>query len=327
MSGEFLGILLWAVVPNLMAGVLRNVVAALGRPTFATAVTGLAIVVNALGNYAFVFGHFGAPALGLDGSAISSVITACVMLAAYAVAIRADRRLRRYHLFGRLWRAEWPRLADLVRIGFPIALIILAEGGLFSSAAFLMGLIGAAELAGHTIALQVAALAFQIPFGIGQAATIRVGYHFGAGDKAAIGRAGRAALGIAVVYMVLPAGLMVLSPRMVLGFYVDRQDPANATMVAHAVTYLVVAAAFQLFDGAQAVLNGALRGLQDTRVPLLIALAGYWLFGFTTSVGLGFLTPLSGLGVWLGLAVGLIVVAALLGWRWARRERLGLVPT
>lgn len=326
MAGEFLGVLLWAVIPNLMAGVLRNVVAALGRPTFATAVTGLAIVVNALGNYAFVFGHFGAPSLGLDGSAISSVITACVMLAAYAVALRADRRLRRYHLFGRLWRAEWPRLADLVRIGLPIALIILAEGGLFSSAAFLMGLIGAAELAGHTIALQVAALAFQIPFGIGQAATIRVGYHYGAGDRAAIGRAGGVALAIAVVYMVLPAGLMVLAPRTVLGFYVDPDDPANAPMVAHAVTYLVVAAAFQLFDGAQAVLNGALRGLQDTRVPLLIALAGYWLFGFTTSVGLGFLTPLSGLGVWLGLAVGLIVVAALLGWRWARRERIGLVP-
>jgi len=326
MAGDFLGVLLWAAVPNLLAGVLRTVVAALGRPAFATAVTGLAILVNALGNYTFVFGHFGAPAMGLDGSAVSSVITACVMFAAYAVAIRSDRRLRRYHLLGRWWRPEWSRLREIVRIGLPIALIILAEGGLFSSAAFLMGLIGEAELAGHTIALQVAALAFQVPFGIGQAATIRVGYHFGAGDPAGIGRAGRAALGVALAYMVLPAGLMVLAPRFVLGYYVDPQAPANAAMVGFAVRYLVVAAAFQLFDGAQAVLSGALRGLQDTRVPLLIALAGYWLFGFATSVTLGFLTPLSGLGVWFGLAVGLVVVAALLGWRWARRERLGLVP-
>jgi len=326
MAGDFLGVLLWAAVPNLLAGVLRTVVAALGRPAFATAVTGLAILVNALGNYTFVFGHFGAPAMGLDGSAVSSVITACVMFAAYAVAIRSDRRMRRYDLLGRWWRPEWSRLREIVRIGLPIALIILAEGGLFSSAAFLMGLIGEAELAGHTIALQVAALAFQVPFGIGQAATIRVGYHFGAGDPAGIGRAGRAALGVALAYMVLPAGLMVLVPRFVLGFYVDPQAPANAAMVGFAVRYLVVAAAFQLFDGAQAVLSGALRGLQDTRVPLLIALAGYWLFGFATSVTLGFLTPLSGLGVWFGLAVGLVVVAALLGWRWARRERLGLVP-
>lgn len=325
-AGRFMEILLWAVIPNVMAGVLRNVVSVLGRPVFATAITALAILVNALGNYAFVFGHFGAPALGLDGSAISSVITATIMLAAYAATIRADRRLHRYRLAGRLWRPEWSRLADLVRIGLPIALIILAEGGLFSSAAFLMGLIGAAQLAGHTIALQVAALAFQVPFGIGQAAAIRVGYHFGAGDWPAIGRAGRAAFGLGVAYMVLPAALMIFAPRAVLGFYVDLSDPANAAMIAHAVAYLIVAAAFQLFDGAQAVLSGALRGLQDTRVPLLIALAGYWLFGFTTSAALGFLTPLSGLGVWLGLAVGLIVVAALLGWRWSRRERLGLVP-
>lgn len=326
LAGEFLGILLWAVIPNLMAGVLRNTVSALGRPVFATAITALAILVNALGNYAFVFGHFGAPAMGLDGSAVSSVITACIMLAAYAGAIRADRRLHRYRLSGRLWRPEWSRLADLVRIGLPVALIILAEAGLFSGAAFLMGLIGATELAGHTIALQVAALAFQVPFGIGQAATIRVGYHYGARDPAAIGLAGRAALVLGVGYMVLPAALMVLAPRTVLGFYVDPADAANAAMVSHAVTYLFVAAAFQLFDGSQAVLSGALRGLQDTRAPLLFALTGYWLFGFATSVTLGFLTPLSGLGVWLGLAVGLVVVAALLGWRWAARERLGLVP-
>ena len=326
MAGRFLEILLWAMIPNVMASVLRNFVSALGRPVFATAITVLAIVVNALGNYAFVFGHFGAPALGLDGSALSSVVTAFAMLAAYAVGILRDRRLRRYHVFGRWWRPEWQRLRDLVRIGVPIALIILAEGGLFSSAAFLMGLIGQAELAGHTVALQVAALAFQIPFGVGQAVTIRVGYHFGAGNHAAIGRAGKAALVLALGYMALPALLMLLAPRLVLSLYVDPADPRNAAMVGFAVRYLAIAAAFQLFDGLQAVMAGALRGLQDTRVPMLLALTGYWLFGFGTSALLGFFTPLAGLGVWIGLAVGLVVVAALLLTRWLRRERLGLVP-
>jgi len=326
LAGEFLAILLWATIPNIMAGVLRNFVSALGRPVFATAITALAILVNALGNYMFVYGHFGAPAMGLDGSALSSVITAFAMLAAYVVAIQRDRRLRRYHVFGRLWRAEWTRLRDLVRIGLPIALIILAEGGLFSSAAFLMGLIGQAELAGHTVALQVAALAFQIPFGIGQAATIRVGYHFGAGDRAAVGRAGQAALVMAVGYMALPAGLMLLAPRLVVGLYVDPAAPQNAAMVGFAVQFLAIAAAFQLFDGIQAVMAGALRGLQDTRVPMLMALTGYWLIGFSTSVWLGLFTPLAGFGVWIGLAVGLVVVAALLIRRWQVREALGLVP-
>lgn len=326
LSGRFLAILLWAAIPNIMAGVLRNFVSALGRPFFATAITALAIVVNGLGNYAFVFGHFGAPALGLDGSAISSVLTALAMLGAYVLAIQSDRRLRRYRIFGRWWRAEWTRLRDLLRIGLPIALIILAEGGLFSSAAFLMGLIGQAELAGHTVALQVAALAFQIPFGIGQAATIRVGYHYGAGDRAAVGHAGRAALLMALTYLALPAMLMIGAPRWVLSLYVDPAAPKNAAMVGFAVQYLAIAAAFQLFDGMQAVLAGALRGLQDTRMPMVLALAGYWLCGFITSILLGLLTSLGGFGVWIGLAVGLIVVAGLLLLRWNAREKLGLVP-
>ncbi|MBS0482231.1 MAG: MATE family efflux transporter [Proteobacteria bacterium] len=324
-AGQFLTILLWAMIPNVLASVLRNFVSTLGRPVFATLITVLAIVVNALGNYAFVFGNLGAPALGLDGSAISSVLTACAMLAAYVVAIASDRRMRRYHVFGRWWRPEWARLQELLRIGMPIALIILAEGGLFSSAAFLMGLIGQAELAGHTVALQVAALAFQIPFGIGQAVTIRVGYFYGAGDRAAIALAGRAALVLALRYMALPAALMLFAPQLVLRLYVDPAAPQNAAMVGYAVQFLMVAAAFQLFDGMQAVLAGALRGLQDTRVPMLIALGGYWIAGFCTSVVLGFLAPLAGLGIWIGLAVGLVVVSILLGWRWRNRERLGLV--
>ena len=324
-AGDFLAVLLWGMVPMIWANVLRTFVSALGRPLFATAITFAAILVNALGNYAFVFGHFGAPAMGLEGSALSSVVTGVITLLAYAAAIRSDRRLQRYYLFGRWWRPEWTRLRDLLRIGVPIALIILAEGGLFSSAAFLMGLIGEAELAGHTVALQIAALAFQVPFGIGQAVTIRVGYHFGAQDRAAIARAGRAALVMALGYMALPAALMILAPRLILWIYIGEKAWTATPMVLFAVQYLVVAAAFQLFDGAQAVLAGALRGLQDTRMPLVLALTGYWLCGFAASVWLGLFTPLSGLGVWIGLAVGLVVVAGLLLRRWNRREALGLV--
>lgn len=325
-AGAFLRVIMWAMIPMIASTVLRNFVSALGRPIFATAITGSAIAVSILGNYAFVFGRLGAPALGLEGSALASVITALYILAAYVVAIGTDRRLRRYRVFGNWWRPEWSRLGEVIRLGSPVMFTILAEAGLFSSAAFLVGRFGPSELAGHTVALQVASLAFQIPFGVGQAATIRVGYHYGSGDRAAIGRAGWVALAMGGGFMLVTAGAMLLAPLAILQLYVDPQAPANAALVAFALKYMIVAAAFQLFDGVQAVAAGALRGLQDTRMPMLIALAGYWLPGFGTAVWLGFFTPLEGLGVWIGLATGLVVVAVLLLDRWRRRARLGLLP-
>ena len=326
LSGRFLAILSWAMIPMILASVFRIFVAALGKPAYATAITLLALGTNILGNWVLVFGNLGAPALGLEGSALSSLITSLAMIAAYVVVIGHDRMLRRYHILGRWWRPEWQRLRQIMLIGSPIALTVLAEAGLFSGAALLMGRIGPVELAAHTLALNLAALTFQIPFGIAQAATIRVGYHFGAQDRAAAGRAGWSALLVSVLFMGVMAAGMMLAPRFILSLYVDPAAPQNAAMVAFAVQYLLVAAAFQLFDGAQAVAAGALRGLQDTRMPLLIALFGYWMVGFVIAIWLGFYTPLQGTGVWIGLAVGLVVVAALLSWRWHRRERLGLVP-
>lgn len=323
-AGDFLMVLMWTMIPLVLASHLRNTVSALGRPFASTLITAGAVGVNALGNYALVFGHFGLPELGLRGSALASVITSLAMVAAYAVVMTTDRRLRRFHLWGRWWRPEWTRLKQMLVIGLPIAGTIIAEAGLFSGAAFLMGRIGEAELAGHTIALQIAAIAFQVPFGVGQAATIRVGIAFGAGNRAWIGRAGNVGIALGIGFMVVTALLIWAFPSTILRIYVDPDAPANAAMVAFALQYLLVAAAFQLFDGAQAVAAGALRGLQDTRVPMLIAVFGYWLPGFGLAVGLGFFTPLSGVGVWLGLAAGLVIVASLLLWRWSMRDRLGL---
>jgi MATE family multidrug resistance protein len=325
-AGAFLAVLMFALPPMIASNVLRTFVSAMGRPVFATAITAGAIGVNALGNWAFVFGHLGAPAWGLQGSAVSSGITAVLTVLAYAGAIQADRRLRRYHVFGRLWRPDWPRLAQLVRIGLPIAATILAEAGLFSAAAFLMGRIGEAQLAGHTVALQIAAFAFQIPFGIGQAATIRVGYHFGAGDRTAMVRAGWIAIAVGGAIMVLTASTMLVARHAIIGLYVDRFDPANAAMVGYAAQFMLVAAAFQLFDGLQAVAAGALRGLQDTSVPMWIAVFSYWVPGAAVSIGLGLHTPLAGLGVWLGLLVALILVAGLLLWRWSRARNWAVLP-
>jgi MATE family multidrug resistance protein len=323
-AGAFLRVIMFAMIPMICASVLRNFVSALGRPIFATAITFVALFASLLFNYAFVFGNFGAPALGLEGSALASVCTALVQLASYLVAIRFDRRLRRYRVLGNWWRAEWSRLREILRLGTPVMVIIIAEAGLFSGAAFLMGRIGEAELAGHTVALQIAALAFQIPFGIGQAATIRVGYHFGAQDHAAIGRAGWAGMAMAAGFMSVTALAMLLAPMLLLRIYIDPTEARNAAMAGFAVRYMAVAAAFQLFDGIQAVAAGALRGLQDTRVPMVMAIFSYWVPGFGVAWWLGFHTPLLGTGVWMGLATGLVFAAALLTWRWSRRETLGL---
>lgn len=322
----FLGVLMWAAVPATMAALLRTFVATMGRPAIGTLITGMAVAVNALGNWLFVFGNLGMPEMGLRGSAVSSVVTSCAMLLAYVVVIRTDRRLRRYRLMGRWWKFEAKRLSDVLRIGLPIMATIIAEAGLFNGAAFIMGRIGEVELAAHTIALQFAAIAFQVPFGVAQAATIRVGLAFGANDHAAISRVGRVAVVLGIGFMVLTASVMLLAPRAVLHLYIDPDAPQNQAMVPLAIQYMIVAAAFQLFDGAQSVGAGLLRGLQDTRIPMAFALFGYWIPGIGTAVWLGLYSPLGGLGVWIGLMVGLVVVATLMLWRWRNRARLGLLP-
>ncbi len=321
---EYNSLLVLSLIPMLFNNVLRSFVSTLDRPIFATAITAGGIFVNALANYAFIFGNLGAPELGLQGAAVATILTTLTTLAAYVVAIRLDPKLHRYRVFGRWWSPDWPRLLHIVRIGTPIALTITAEAGIFGAAAFLMGNIGASQLAAHTVALQIAALAFQVPFGVGQAATIRVGYFYGARDPDGMKRAGWTAIVVGTGFMAFTALLMIVIPKPLIAIYVDPWDPKNAVLVGFALQYIVIAAAFQLFDGMQAVAAGALRGLQDTRIPMWIAAFAYWVPGIGTALALGFYTPLEGVGVWIGLATGLTVAAALLGWRWHRREALGL---
>ena len=325
-AGAFLLILRWALVPAVGATAMRTAAAALDRTGWILFVSAMAVGVGALTNWLFVFGHGGFPAMGLEGSALASVVTLNAVMIAYCAILAFDRRLRRYRLFGRWWRSEWSRLGEIVRLGAPIALAVVFEGGLFGGAGLLMGLFGVEAVAAHAIAINIASVTFQLPLGIAQAATIRVGLAFGAADRAAITRAGRVALAVGIGVMGLTAIGIWLLRRPLIAAYVDPHLPANAREVALTLQLLVVAAVFQLLDGAQAVCGGILRGLQDTRAPMLIALAGYWGVGFGTAALLGFRSGLGAVGVWWGLAVGLAVVTALFSLRWQRREVLGLLP-
>lgn len=324
LANEYNIVIVFSMLPMVINNVLRSFVSALDRPIIATMLTAAGIGVNAMANYAFIFGNLGAPELGLTGAAIATIITATVTMMAYLLVIRLDPRLHRYRILGRWWAPDWARLWQIIRIGTPIGLTITAEAGIFGAAAFLMGGIGATQLAAHVVALQIAALAFQVPFGVGQAATIRVGYFYGARDADGMARAGWAAIALGTGFMALTAAAMILIPKPLLAIYIDPWAPANAAMVAFALRYIKLAAAFQLVDGIQAVAMGSLRGLQDTRIPMWIAIFAYWVPGIGTALVLGFATPLRGVGVWIGLATGLTVAAILLLRRWMMRERLGL---
>ncbi len=199
--------------------------------------------------------------------------------------------------------------------------MILAEVGVFSAATMVMGLIGRAALEAHTAALQIASIAFMVPLGMGQAATVRVGLAYGARNAGAVARAGWCAFGLTLLYAVLSATAMIAAPRLLIAPFLDVDAPENAGAVAIAVALLKVAAVFQVFDASQCVLANMLRGLHDSKQPFVIALLGYWAIGAPVGLALAFLTPLGAVGVWMGLATGLAIVAGLLLSRWIGKER------
>ncbi|MBV9527759.1 MAG: MATE family efflux transporter [Sphingomonas sp.] len=320
----FLRAYMWLVAPWLMFQLLRNFVAALERPRIVLWLSLAGIGLNALVSWSLMFGHFGLPALGLVGSGLGSSITWIVICGALIAVVISDQQFRRFHLFGHWWRFDRQRMAALLTLGWPIGLTMGLEIGVFALAALFMGWMGSPAVAAHAVALQLAALTFMVPLGLGQAATVRVGLALGRGDREGVSRAGWTAWVLGVLFMGLMALVMWTAPhRLVTLFLAD--VPANALTIALAVSFLKIAAAFQLVDGAQVIGAGMLRGLHDTRWPLIFALVGYWVVGLGVGAWLAFGRDWRGVGIWTGLASGLAAVAALMLARWLMREQLGLI--
>jgi MATE family multidrug resistance protein len=317
----FVAILKWTLLPSLGFIALRFFVTALGRPRLVMATLFGGVALNALLDYALIFGNFGLPALGLEGAAMATVFVYTAMFVAMAVVVLTVPQFRRYHVFARLWRSDWPRFAQIFRIGTPAGIAVLMEIGLFAAAVYLMGMIGPDAVAAHTIAIQCAAVTFMIPLGVAQAATVRVGMALGRRDRAGIGRAAGAALAVGVGFMAAMAVTFWVAPRPIVGLFIDLEAPQNAAVIALAVQFLVFAGAFQVFDGAQAIGTGILRGVNDTRVPMLMATVSFWLIGFPVCIGLGFGLGWDGVGIWTGLSLSLVLYAGLLVRRIARRNR------
>jgi MATE family multidrug resistance protein len=323
-AGEtFMRAYMWIVAPWLLFQLLRNFVAALERPRIVLWLSIGGILLNAVISWALIFGRLGLPALGLVGSGLGSTITWLSMCGALIAVVVTDRQFRRFHLFGNWWRFERQRTVAMVKLGWPIAATMGLEIGVFALAAYFMGWIGAPAVAAHAVALQIAAITFMVPLGLGQAATVRVGLALGRGDHAGVTRAGWTSWVIGVGFMGAMALLIWAFPRQLVTLFLT-DEPANALVIGLAVSFLRVAAAFQLVDGAQVIGAGMLRGLHDTRWPLLFALVGYWLVGLGIGVWLAFGRDWQGVGIWVGLASGLAAVAVLMLARWVMRDRLGL---
>jgi MATE family multidrug resistance protein len=322
LSEDYLQAVGWGLVPSLWFVVLRCFVTAHARTRAVLVITFAAVGLNAIGNYALMFGNFGLPRWELTGAGVTSSTVSALMVIALLVHVQWDRQFRRYHILARFWRADWPRFFELVRVGIPIGLTIVAESGLFSAAALIMGVIGTEALAAHAVALQCAAVAFMVPLGIGQAAVVRVGLAAGARDGAGVRRAGWSALAAGLAFMACSALVFWFAGRLLVGLFLDPALPENVAVIDLAVSFLAIAALFQLVDGGQVIGVHMLRGLKDTAVPMWLALAGYWAVGFVASLVLAFPLGLGGRGVWFGLALGLAFVAFAVNWRFYRRERL-----
>lgn len=325
-AAEFVRPLMFGLLPALLYLVLRAFVAALEQPAWALWISVAGVVVNAVVNYGLIFGQFGLPRLGLFGAGLGSALTQTAMFLGMSAVVLLHPRFRRYRLFGRFWRADWPRYAQMWKVGLPIALTLSLEVTLFIAAVFLMGLIGTESIAAHAIAIQIASLTFMVPLGLSQAVTVRVGLALGRADAIGIRRAGWTAFVMGVAFMAAMAIVMFAIPETLVGLFLDETLSVNRPVMPLAVSFLYLAALFQVFDGAQSVGAGMLRGLQDTTVPMIFAGFGYWVVGMGLAVWLGFGLGWEGYGIWIGLAAGLAVVSVLMLWRWTRRDRLGLVP-
>jgi len=321
---SYLSALQWAYLPFIGYIVMRNFIAAVERPLWGLWAGIAGFVANAVAAWCLIFGELGFPRLELFGAGLATTASSTAMFGVLAIVAITDRKFRRYHIFGRFWRADWRRFRQLWTLGLPIAATLVFEVSIFNGAVFLMGLIGTASLAAHSIAIQIASVAFMVPLGFGQAVTVRVGRAFGANDRDAMARAGWTAYAMGVGFMTVTASLMLFAPHLLISAFIDTDEPKNLPVVELAVTFLAFAALFQIADGAQAVGSGMLRGLHDTRVPMLFAGLGYWGIGFPLGVVLGFPGGLGGAGIWIGLAGGLAAVAVLMTARWILRERLGL---
>jgi MATE family multidrug resistance protein len=308
LAGPFVHVLVWSLPLLLLYTTFRRYIQALHhvRPiTFALVTANL---VNVLGNWLLIFGHWGLPALGVRGSAFSTVVARIYLAGFLLVAVKRRDPEAFSHI-----RELFAGVSKLLLLGLPAALAIGFEVGVFNAATALAGSLDPTSLAAHTIALNAASVTYMVPLGIASAAAVSVGHAVGSGDRPGATRAGWTAIGLGVVFEVFAALSFLIFPRQIAHLYTP-----DGTVVSLAVTLLSIAAVFQLFDGVQIVATGALRGRGNTRTAMVLNLLGYWVIGLPLGCWLCFHSHWGAVGLWDGLCLALILIAVGVTQAWRR---------
>ena len=318
LAQQYLFGLAWGVIPALWFMAIRSFMGAVNRPQPILWITLAAIPANGLLAYLLIFGELGFPRLGLFGAGLATTIVnfGTFLIGLWFVTQR--KPFSDYRVLTRFWRIDWALMRQIVVIGAPISIAFLLEYGLFSSAGLLMGLISTTALAAHQVALQITAILFMVPYGIGMAATVRVGHAVGRSDPAAIRRAGFVAMSLGLALSAFLTFAVVIARIAVVRFFLGGAVSGADATVGLAASLLLIGATLFIPDGLQATASGALRGLKDTRMPLLFAAISYWLIGFSAAYAFAFFTPFGAIGVWAGLSLGTAVHATLLVLRFLR---------
>jgi len=317
-AAAYLRAISWGVFPFLGFAALRGFNEAVSNPRPVTVIAIIGVGLNIGANYVLMFGKLGFPALGLVGTGWASTIVFWIIFLSLVGYTGLNRSFRKYQIFSKLGRPDSHYFRELFRIGWPIGASMGVEMSLFMIAVMMMGWIGTAQLAAHQVAIQCAAFTFMVPLGIGRQAV-------GAGNRNGVVRAGMVGIALSVAFMSMAAVLFWVAPRTVISLYLDLGSEANAPVIDIAVSLLGIAAVFQVFDGVQVSAMGALRGLKDTRTPMILAVIAYWPIGLTAAYGLAFVLDLNEIGLWWGLVSGLAAASVLLTTRFFRlttREKL-----
>ncbi len=311
LANTYLDIILWGFFPALGFVLLRGVVSGLShaRPVMFIVITGT--IFNITGNYVLGFGKFGFPRLELAGLALASIISFWGMFLALVIYILKHPQLKQYRIVQEAHRLKPSILRDLIRVGLPIGIFSALEIGLFTIVTYLMGALGTEVLAAHQIVFQTIVVIFMIPLGMSYAATVRVGQWFGQKNLAGIKRSGYLSISIGFIFAISVTIAMLLFPQVIVGLYLDINDPANAKVIALALPMLTIATVSQIPDMIQKITHGALQGIQDTRIPTLLSIPAFWGVGLTSGYILGFTLGLGGTGLWLGHFMGMAIAAVL----------------
>lgn len=322
LAQTYMHVVQWSMFPAMLVMVLKSYLSALERVNLVLWVTILAAILNALVNYALIFGNWGFPEMGVRGAAIASILSTLLSFGFIALYVYLLPELKEYAIFTRFWRSDWPAFWEVFRLGWPIGATMLAETGLFSATAILMGWLGTTELATHGIAIQIASMAFVIYLGFSTAGTVRAGRALGRGDIAGIWRVAVTVLGLQLFVAALVIVMFLAIPETLIGAFLTDGSVEASDIVAYGVGLLLVTALFQIPDGVQVVALSLLRGIKDTKVPMILAVISYWVIGMPVAYILGFVWGYGGVGIWAGLVIGLTVAAVTMLWRfvWLMRK-------